>query len=360
MTPGKKNPMQADDGITPMYVCPRTQAPLRLDGDVLRAEAHDIVYPLRAGMPQFLRFGPAEDDRTFAQLERLNRLARENGWRPALRAVYGDNDGFIRYVTDAERASFIELLPLTPDTDVLEIGPGLGQFTALLARRAKSVCALEVVAGQAEFAAERCRQEGMTNVHLAVGGDDCRLPYGDTTFDLVVLNLVFEWCGSRSLEETHSDVQRRLLAEMCRVLKPGGSLYLATKNRFALRYLIGKTDEHCYNLRFGSALPRWFAQLLLRLRGHTRTPGKLYSHRTLKAMLSDAGFEKIDSFWATPEMRNPTHYVRTDAASIRQARRTPGFVQGEMRSTKLLMPLIPAFLVKYFTPGLAFLATKRR
>ena len=57
-------------------------------------------------------------------------------------------------------------------------------------------------------------------------------------------------------------------------------------------------------------------------------------------------------------MRYPAHYVPTDAASIREARRSPGFVQGETRSTKLLMRFIPASLVKNFTPGLAFLATK--
>ena len=113
-------------------------------------------------------------------------------------------------------------------------------------------------------------------------------------------------------------------------------------------------------MRFGSSLPRWLAQCLLRLSGHTRSLGRLYSHNALKALLRDAGFERIDSFWATPEMRFPTHYVPTDATSIRDARRRAGFVQGEMRSTRLLMGIIPATLVKHFTPGLAFLATKRR
>ena len=266
----------------------------------------------------------------------------------------------IRYVTEPSRASFIELLPLTPASDVLEIGPGLGQFTPLLARRAKSVSALEIVAAQAKFAEQRCRQQQVANVAFAVGGDDCRLPYGDSAFDLVVLNLVFEWCAWRCTDEQFSEVQNRLLGEMNRVLKPGGSLYLTTKNRYALRNLIGKRDEHCHDLRFGSALPRWLAALLMRMRGHKRPLGMLYSHNSLGAMLRRAGFQKINSFWATPEMRYPAHYVSTETASIREARRSPGFVQGESRSTKLLMRFIPASLVKNFTPGLAFLATKNR
>ena len=358
MTLQKANPMQDNARINPKYVCPRTHAPLYLDGDALRTTEGNAAYSMQSGIPRFLRFEPAEDEQTRARLERLNQLARDNGWQSALREVH--DASFIRYVTDVKRASFIDLLPLTRDSDVLEIGPGLGQFTPLLARRARSVCALEVVAGQAEFAAERCRQEGMTNVHLATGGDDCRLPYADHAFELVVLNLVFEWCASRCSDETFASVQRRLLDEIGRVLKPGGSLYLATKNRFALFNLIGKPDEHCYGVRFGSALPRWLALFLVRRKGHPRPAGLLYSHNALKAMLRDAGFERVDSFWATPEMRFPTYYVPTDAASIRDARRRPGFIQGEGRSTRLLMPLIPACLVKHFTPGLAVLATKRR
>ena len=57
-------------------------------------------------------------------------------------------------------------------------------------------------------------------------------------------------------------------------------------------------------------------------------------------------------------MRFPDHHVPTDAAAVAEARRQPGFVQGEYRSTRWLMPWVPARLVKYVTPGLLFVATK--
>ena len=135
-----------------------------------------MEYPIKEGLPRLLLLDPAETPEQVAKLERLNALAREVGWESALRIVYEDTQNALRYVTEKSRASFIELLPLTPGSDVLEIGSSLGQFTALLARRARSVCALEVVAGQAEFTLERCRQEGVDNVFVAVGGDECRLP----------------------------------------------------------------------------------------------------------------------------------------------------------------------------------------
>jgi SAM-dependent methyltransferase len=340
------------------YVCPRTHVPLRQDGTCLKTDAESPTYALEHGIPQFLHFQPADDPEGASRLQRLNALARSHGWKEALATVFASEPGTMRYVTDARRAAYPDMLPIDPSRDVLEIGPGLGQMTTQLARRARSVSVLEVVPGQAEFVAQRCAQEQLHNVRVAVGGDDCRLPYADASFDLVVLNLVFEWCGSRCHDEDMLDVQRRLLDEMARVLRPGGTLYLATKNRFALRYLLGRSDEHMHDLRFGNALPRWLARLVLRATGRPRPPGLLHSHDTLGRMLKQAGFDALESFWAAPEMRYPSHYVPTDAAAVRAARREPGFVQGDGRLNRLVMSVLPAPWVRHFTPGLAFLARK--
>jgi SAM-dependent methyltransferase len=308
-------------------------------------------------IPRHLRFSPIEDDITDAKLDALVDIARARGWRAALDEVYGDDD-IVGYVTDPDRAAFLDLLPLGPSTRALEIGAGLGQITTALARRVASVDALEVVPKQAEFAAERCRQEGLANVSLAIGGDDCRLPYEAGKFDVVVLNLVLEWCGNRCVDEPHAASQRRLLAEIHRVLAPGGTLWIATKNRFALGYLLGQPDEHSFGQRFASVVPRSIARVLLELRGHTRAAGLLHSHDGLAAMLREAGFTTTQSLWAAPEMRYPTHFVRNDARAIRKARREAGFVQGDRRATRWPMRFVPAPLVKHVTPGLAFVATR--
>lgn len=280
------------------------------------------------------------------------------GWEAALRSVLAPDPDLLRYVSDPIRARFVDLLPLGPHADALEIGPGLGQMTQVLAQRSRSVCALEVVPGQAQFVAQRFAQQGLHQVRVATGGDDGRLPYPDRRFDVAVLNLVFEWCAPRCVQQPEIDVQRRLLAEIARVLAPGGTLYLSTKNRYAIKYLIGKTDEHFHGMRFGNALPRPLGRWLPRRRGHERPGGVLYSHRALAALLRDAGFSDLRSYWASPEVRYPAPYVATDAASVREARRHPGFVQGEGRSTRLLMRCIPAALVKHVTTGLTFLASK--
>lgn len=315
-------------------------------------------YEILNGIPIFLSGEPVEDKQTHNTLVRLNRIAKEKNWHDALLEVYGAESGMLRYVTERKRALFLDLLALSKESVVLEIGPGLGQFTPLIAKRVKRVYGLEVVAGQAEFAFERCRQEGANNVQIACGGDDCRLPYPDCTMDVVIMNLVFEWCSTRNKHEPANQGQKRMLGEIFRVLRAGGRLYLSTKNRFALRYLIGKRDEHSYSIRFGNALPRVLHNIILRLSGHQRPEGVLHSHSKLRSMLMEAGYVRPRSYWATPEMRFPEHYIPTDAPSIRKARSKANFPQGDMRSVNLLMPLIPAVMVKHFTSGLTFIASK--
>jgi len=215
-----------------------------------------------------------------------------------------------------------------------------------------AVDALEVVRGQAEFCALRSQQEDAKNVRITAGGDNCDLPYKDGAFDGVILNLVLEWCGWRA-SGAHADIHRRLIAEISRVLRPGGFLYLATKNRYSLRLLTGGRDEHMFRMRFGSALPRWLSRVLL---GRRRPPGHLHSYRELRSLLRDGGFERIDSFWATPEIRWPTHMLQFEARDFARQRRTAP--QGENRTSRAIIPLLPGFMIKHVAPGLAFLARK--
>ncbi|HXS19708.1 MAG TPA: methyltransferase domain-containing protein [Steroidobacteraceae bacterium] len=285
------------------------------------------------------------------QLNTLNTVARQQGWRNGVSAAY-DRE-LLHYVDNPDRLIFLSLLPLNPGDAILEIGPGLGQISIPLSRRVATVDALEVVRGQAQFCAERSRQEDARNIRITAGGDNCELPYADASFNGVILNLVLEWCGWRA-GGSHDDMHRKLLAEVSRVLKPGGFFYLATKNRFSLRLLTGGRDEHMFQMRFGSALPRWLSRMMLRGR---RASGHLHSYRELRGLLRSKGFDRIDSYWATPEMRWPTHMLQFEADDFARERRKVS--QGENPRTSAIAAVLPAFMIKHVAPGLAFLARKR-
>ena len=337
-----------------LYACPDTHAPLVREQDELVSGDGTRSYRIRDGLPCFLRYEPVEDGQTVARLDRLNDLARERGWLTALNEVFPE---YVRYATDTSRLSFIRLLPFTTDSRVLEIGASLGQHTFHLSERAKAVHALEVVPGQATFILQRCRQQGAGTVFAACGGDDCSLPYRHASFDVAVINLVFEWCATRETGPDPEAGQLRLLYEVERVLRPGGTVFLATKNRYALRLLLGRPDGHAYGMRFGHALPRWLMRVLLRPVRQGEARGLLHSYAGLRRLLLGAGFGVIRSFWAAPDMRYPERYIEADVASIRAARRAGGFRQGEGRIDRLIR-FLPARMVKHVAPGLVFIARK--
>ena len=293
-----------------------------------------------------------ETGETGQRLEMLVELAERLGWRWALQAVYHDDPDLVRYATDRSRSLCVDLLGLDGTQDVLEVGTGLGQMTVELGRRSASVESLEVVEAQARFAAVRCRQEGVSNARISPGGASGRLPFPDASFDRVVFNLVLEWCASRSGRDPE-EFQKGMLAELRRVLRPGGILYVATKNRFGAPYVLGGPDEHWGGLRWGSLMPRRLAAFLSGGDGGARLP----SRRWLERALAGAGFKGVEGLWAMPDARWPKGFVRfSDLEAVRAGQAAPAHRRAPSRRSAAFLRLLPAFLVREFSPSLAYLA----
>jgi SAM-dependent methyltransferase len=316
----------------------------------------DVTSMIDTDVPVYTKFPQTESEEKQRELDRLNEIAGRDGWQSALREIYGSHD----YITHPVRYKFLDILPLHKEDTILEVGAQHGQITTELARRVGFVHALEVVPGYARFAAVRCLQEGLRNVEVGCGVDDCQLPYTDEKFDGVVLNLVLEWCGARDPSTPHVESQSRLLRECWRVLRPGGWIYLMTKNRFGMVLLHGVHDTHTFDWRFGQALPRWLLAVLIRLRKKPRPAGMLHSYSALRRIVLEAGFSNVQPYWAVPDTsyRFPTEFIRGDAKAIRAARKRPDFVQGSYAKAEIMFRLTPAPLIKYLTSSLIFFAGK--
>jgi SAM-dependent methyltransferase len=96
--------------------------------------------------------------------------------------------------------------------DVLEVGPGLGVTTRLLARQVPGLTALEV---DGSLAARLGRELG-GSVEV-VHGDGTAMPFADGSFSAVLCFTMLHHVPSTALQD-------RLLAEAARVLRPGGVL----------------------------------------------------------------------------------------------------------------------------------------
>jgi SAM-dependent methyltransferase len=122
-----------------------------------------------------------------------------------------------RYCDSAKWAEAVEerLLPwaladLDLGPDVLEIGPGFGATTRVLAPQVKHLTAVEVD----KPSADRLHRElgpGVTIVH----GDGAELPFPDDSFSAVL-------CFTMLHHVPSAAAQDEIFAEAARVLRPGG------------------------------------------------------------------------------------------------------------------------------------------
>lgn len=153
-----------------------------------------------------------------------------------------------------------------------------------------------------------------------VRGDAERLPFSDTSFDVVVCNHVYE----------HTDDAKRLVDEIARILKPTGVCYFAGPNKFDV------VEPH-YRLPLLSWLPRSIANIYVRMmkRG-SGYPEKPLSWFALRRLLASR-FEIRD--YTPVVVRDPVRYATEDLLP-------PGTVRHfAARAVLTLMPfLFPTFI----------------
>ncbi|ADB63041.1 Methyltransferase type 11 (plasmid) [Haloterrigena turkmenica DSM 5511] len=114
------------------------------------------------------------------------------------------------------RSRLRDVLEPQPGERILEVGPGTGYYTGMVARAIEpsgTLHAVDVQSEMVEHLRTRMQQEGTLNVE-PIRGDARSLPYPDNTFDAAYLVLV--------LGEIPD--QERALDELERVLKPDGRL----------------------------------------------------------------------------------------------------------------------------------------
>jgi SAM-dependent methyltransferase len=110
--------------------------------------------------------------------------------------------------------------------DVLEIGPGLGVTTRVLADQVPRLTALEVDEGFAAGLREQFADRAGT-VEI-VHGDGAAMPLPDGRFSAAVCFTMLHHVPSPALQD-------RLFAEACRVLRPGG-VFVGSDSQPSLRF----------------------------------------------------------------------------------------------------------------------------
>jgi ubiquinone/menaquinone biosynthesis C-methylase UbiE len=115
------------------------------------------------------------------------------------------------------RARFLDLLAARPGQLALEVGAGTGTIALELARRVAPtgrVVALDPSRPLLDVAASAAREAGLADVVEVQTGDARQLPYDNDRFDCAICHWVL----------LHVAEPERAVAEMQRVVKPGGSV----------------------------------------------------------------------------------------------------------------------------------------
>jgi ubiquinone/menaquinone biosynthesis C-methylase UbiE/uncharacterized protein YbaR (Trm112 family) len=208
-----------------LLCCPVDQGyPLRLengeyrDGEIisglLRCPTCDTDYTIVAGIPYLTLPGAAQESAAAAA------KGREAAARDADADEYDTNVS--PYHTAVERAALLNALAVRAGDVVVDLGAGTGRLTIELARRDAIVLALDLSPRSLEINRRKCAAVPGSKVHHVVC-DACYLPLRDGVAAKAVSGMMLEHLPGNA-------ERRRCLAEVYRVLRPGGRLALTVYN----------------------------------------------------------------------------------------------------------------------------------
>ncbi len=151
--------------------------------------------------------------------------------------------------------------------NALNVGASAGIIDEYLSRYFETVTCIDIDEKAISFAGNNFSKKGL----LFEVGDGMNMRYADESFDVIVCAQVYE----------HVPDAQQLMAEIWRVLKPGGVVYFAAGNRVMI-------NEPHYNLPLLSVIPRSLAHIYIRLAGKAdRYYEKHLTYWGLKSLVKD-------------------------------------------------------------------------
>jgi ubiquinone/menaquinone biosynthesis C-methylase UbiE len=160
-----------------------------------------------------------------------------------------------------------------PGRRILDLGSGMGGACVALMLEGAAPLAFEYNREYCEIVKLRAERYGLPLPIVNGAGE--RLPFDDASFDMAICWDVVE----------HVQDPELLLAELARVLRPGGRVLLTVINRYAFR------DPH-YHMPLLNWLPRPLAEALIARRGRSKG-GAAFSDRQ---KLSEMHYYTMGSF----------------------------------------------------------------
>ena len=220
--------------------------------------------------------------------DKIIQLIAENEPEHYTDAIYNNFSWPTYYHLIHLRKNILNWYDFKKDSDVLEIGCGMGAVTSVLCDKCKTVTAVELSKRRATATLLRCREK--ENLEIIVGNLN-NIQF-DKKFDYITLIGVFEYQGCY----TDSDnPYKDFLIKIKQLLKPDGKLLIAIENQYGLKYWCGALEDHT-GLPFGGMNQYKF----------TKRGVRTFSKETLDKIIKESGFKNTYFYYPLPDYKLPT------------------------------------------------------
>lgn len=253
-------------------------------------------------------------------MDTLIKQMEEGNWSQTVRS-------FIKYVGPKSPDSWIDNLVVdsryawkiflnsNENKSLLDIGCGLGNLVSNLAPHFGQVYAMDLTYKRLQFTQKRSSIFNTSDdIRFIAGGDQKYLPFPDHSVDCVTLSGVLEWVGEGDTalynsgsklrriwymlanyfgESSPRNIQIAFLKEIKRILKEDGQLFVGIENRLNYEYFINRPDHHS-NLKYGSLMPRFIANLYSIFAKHQPYRTFTYSIPGYRKLFAEAGFDSLE------------------------------------------------------------------
>jgi SAM-dependent methyltransferase len=252
----------------------------------------------------------------------IDRWLAHMTWRPDF--ARWREDRIWQERAQAERLALIERYGgALPGRRILDLGSGMGGASVAMALAGAAPLAFEYNRAYCDIV--RLRAARYDLFVPVINGVGERLPFADASFDLAICWDVVE----------HVQNPELLVAELARVLRPGGRVLLTVINRYAFR------DPH-YHMPLLNWLPRGLAEALIGWRGRSKGGAAFSDRQKLSEMhyYTMAGFGRL-----------ATRYgfrigdIREDR--VRHGEGSAGGLKGRARDMLRRLGLAPAAYIAY-------------
>lgn len=184
------------------------------------------------------------------------------------------------------RRNLLNWYPFNDNSDILEIGCGMGALTELLCQKGHSVTSVELSHKRAIATYLRCRN--YDNLEIIVGNlNDIKF---NKKYDYITLIGVLEYQNNFT---NSGNPFIDFLSKIRSLLKPNGKLLIAIENKYGIKYWCGVPEDHS-GIPFDGINDYKFSNI-----------AKTFSKSELNKLIINSGFKHSYFYYPLPDYKMP-------------------------------------------------------